>query len=149
MIAGGLAVVAHGFLRFTADVDVFLALDEENLRRALPALSGLGYRPRAPVSIEEFADPAKRASWVREKGMRVFSLFRSEHPATEVDIFVEPPFDFETARAAALRQELSPGVEASFVGLDDLLRMKRVAGRPKDLQDIRELESLRRDLEHG
>ncbi|MFA5138666.1 MAG: hypothetical protein WC728_05475 [Elusimicrobiota bacterium] len=146
MIAGGLAVVAHGFLRFTADIDIVLAFDDENLGRALPALSKLGYQPRAPVPMQDFIDPAKRAVWVKEKGMRVFSLFSSAHPATEIDVFVEPPFDFDAAYAAALRQELCPGVEAVFVGLDDLLRMKRDAGRPKDLQDIGELESLRKDL---
>ena len=42
LIAGGLAVVAHGYLRFTADVELFLDLDEDNTRRALAVLAGLG-----------------------------------------------------------------------------------------------------------
>ena len=42
LIAGGLAVVAHGYLRFTADVDLILDLDEDNTRRALAALAGSG-----------------------------------------------------------------------------------------------------------
>ncbi|HBL16939.1 MAG TPA: hypothetical protein DD417_09395 [Elusimicrobia bacterium] len=129
LIAGGLAVVAHGYVRFTADLDLILDLEESSLRRALAALAGLGYRPRAPVPIEDFADRAKRESWVREKGLKVFSLSSPQHPATEIDVFVEVPFDFGTAYAAASRQDLAPGVSALFVGLADLLRMKRAAGR--------------------
>ena len=49
LVVGGLAVVAHGFLRATLDVDIVLSLDPENVRRALMALSELKYRPRAPV----------------------------------------------------------------------------------------------------
>lgn len=46
LIADGLAVIAHGYVRFTAVVDIILDLDESNARRALEALSRLGYRPR-------------------------------------------------------------------------------------------------------
>ena len=68
LIAGGLAVVAHGYVRFTADLDVIIDLEPANVGRAVAALSQLGYQPRAPVGLSEFADPKKRAMWVREKG---------------------------------------------------------------------------------
>jgi phospholipase/lecithinase/hemolysin len=48
LIAGGLAVVAHGYVRFTADLDLILDLEEENAKRALRALAGLGYQPPPP-----------------------------------------------------------------------------------------------------
>ena len=73
LIVGGLAVVAHGFVRFTADVDIILSLDEENLGRAINALKALGYRPRAPVEFDEFIDPSTRKRWAEEKNMTVFS----------------------------------------------------------------------------
>jgi hypothetical protein len=50
LIAGGLAVVAHGHVRFTADVDIVLDMSGANLERAIRALGGLGYRPRARPS---------------------------------------------------------------------------------------------------
>src|SRR5688572_3753849 len=56
LVVGGLAVVAHGFVRFTADVDLVLDLAADNLNKAVAALSSLGYRPRAPVPLHEFAD---------------------------------------------------------------------------------------------
>ena len=82
LIAGGLAVVAHGYVRFTADIDLILDLDPANVRRALSALGRLGYRPRAPVSIDEFAEPAKRAEWVRRCARDVRRLLGSPTPET-------------------------------------------------------------------
>ena len=55
LVVGGLAVVAHGYVRFTADVDLVLDLEAENARRALDVMRNLGYRPRAPVAMEKIA----------------------------------------------------------------------------------------------
>ena len=87
LIAGGLAVVAHGYLRFTADLDLLLSMDEANLREAFGAFSILKYQPGAPVEMEQFIDPVRRREWINEKGLTVFS---PEHPATEMDLFVDP-----------------------------------------------------------
>lgn len=74
--------------------------------------------------------------------MKVFCLYSDAHAATEVDLFVEPPLDFDTAYASAARMEVAPGVNAVFVGYRDLLRLKAQAGRPTDLDDIRRLEAV-------
>jgi len=141
LVVGGLAVVAHGFVRFTADIDLVLDPEPAAMRRAIEALSGLGYRPRAPVPFEDFADPEKRAAWARDKDLAVFSVFSSQHPATEIDLFLDAPFDFERAYSGADRFEVGTGVEATFVSRTDLIAMKRKAGRPQDLKDVAELES--------
>ena len=140
LVAGGLAVVAHGYVRFTKDIDLVLALEEANTRRALAALKQLGYRPMVPVPIEDFADAAKRRRWADEKNATVFPLYSDDHRLTPVELFVEEPFDFERAHADGLREEIAPGIEAVFVGLTDLIAMKRRAGRPEDLIDIAQLE---------
>jgi hypothetical protein len=144
LIVGGLAVVAHGYVRFTADVDLLLDLDEPNLRRATAALRILGYQPRAPVPLDDFISSGHRATWRREKHMTVFSLYSHQHAATEIDLFIEMPFDFSAAYARAARLEVAPGVIATFAGLDDLLVLKRLAARPQDAIDIQKLEALRR-----
>ncbi len=143
LIAGGLAVVAHGYMRLTADVDIILDLTPENVSRAIAALESLGYRPRAPVPFSEFADPQKRQQWTREKGLTVFSLYSPEHPATEVDVFMEAPLPFDSAYRAAAHIDVAPGIHAVFVAYDDLLRLKRQAGRPQDIQDIERLKEAR------
>ena len=60
LVAGGLAVNAHGYLRFTRDVDVVLQLSRKNILSAFEALERIGYRPIVPISAAEFADEAKR-----------------------------------------------------------------------------------------
>ena len=72
VIVGGVAVVLHGYLRLTADLDLVLQLDDDNAAAGIRALTGLGYRPRAPVAAEDFARPACRRAWIEDKGMTVF-----------------------------------------------------------------------------
>ncbi len=142
LVAGGLAVVAHGYVRFTADLDLVLDLEESNVRGALATLAELGYRPRAPVELSEFADSTARAAWIRDKGMTVFSLYSTEHAATEIDLFAEAPLDFQRAYACAVRMEVAPDILATFVSLDDLITLKQRAGRPQDMLDIERLKDL-------
>ena len=102
LVAGGLAVNVHGYLRFTKDVDLVVQLESDNILRALAALGALGYRPTIPVRAELFADPAQRESWARDKGMQVFQLWSDQHRETPIDIFVTEPFAFDQEYAQAL-----------------------------------------------
>lgn len=144
LIVGGLAVAAHGYGRATFDLDLVVQLKPDNVRRALRALASLGYRPFVPVRAEDFADPAIRRRWIREKNMVVFQLRSETDRETCVDLFVTEPFPFDREYDRALGGEILPGVRARFVSLATLLRMKRKAGREKDLEDIRQLRLLRR-----
>ena len=127
LVAGELAVVAHGYVRFTADIDLIVDLEPANVTRAVTALERLGYRPRAPVAFGEFADPQKRTQWARDKNLTVFSVYSPQHPLTEIDLFVDPPLDFEAAYRSAVRKEVAPGVAATFIGIGDLPRLKERA----------------------
>jgi hypothetical protein len=141
IVVGGVAVVLHGSPRFTADLDLVIALEDQNVRAALAALEGLGYRPRAPVPAQQFADPDIRRSWIEDKGLTVFSLWSPDHPATEIDIFVEEPFAFDDAYARAVQADLGTSM-VTVASIADLIILKRRAGRPKDLADISALEAL-------
>lgn len=107
------------------------------------ALAGKGFRPQVPVSAEMFADPAVREEWLQQKHMRAFSLVDPANPMRVVDVLLKPEVPFE---------ELLARSEETFVGetsvrvasLDDLITLKRYAGRPQDLTDIKELEAIRR-----
>ncbi len=145
LVVGGLAVVAHGYLRLTLDVDLVLDLEPPHPAPALEAFRELELVPLVPVGLEQFADAAVRRSWAVEKHARVFQLWSERHPTLRVDLFLEPPFDFAQAYARRHRAAIAPGLEVSFVAFDDLLAMKRGAGRPQDLADIDRLERIRRD----
>lgn len=147
LVAGGLAVVAHGYLRYTKDVDLVIQLHPDNLRHAFEALAGLGYRPGIPVTTEEFLDAGNRDRWVREKDMTVFQLWSEDHRETSVDVFVREPFDFDREYAAALRKFLFGRIEVPVVSLPTLIDMKEAAGRPEDKIDVEHLRQRTDDHE--
>ena len=74
--------------------------------------------------------------------MTVFSLWHADHLGFAVDLFVQEPFDFEAVHSRALRVILQDGVQDSVVSREDLLAMKRAAGRARDLDDIAALSAL-------
>ena len=143
VIVGGLATVLHGFARLTADVDLIVDLDPAEAKKAIAVLVGLGFRPRAPVDAFEFADPERRSSWIRDKGMRVFSMYDPDNPMREVDLFVEHPIAFRDLWERAEVLHLSTTV-ARVAAIPDLITLKRLANRPEDRTDIEALEAIAR-----
>jgi predicted nucleotidyltransferase len=139
LVAGGTAVNAHGYIRYTQDVDLAVALEPANIVRAFERLATLGFRPAVPITSEQFADAELRGQWIRDKGMRVLNFFSDRHRETNVDVFVTVPFDFEREYAMAMQGELVPGVTVRFVSLPTLIAMKQEANRPRDLDDIQHL----------
>ena len=141
LVAGGLAVNAHGYLRFTRDVDVVLQLSRENILLAFEALERIGYRPIVPVSAAEFADEAKREDWIRNKGTTVLNFWSDHHRETPLDMFVTEPFNFDQEYAQALVKPLG-AVTVRFVSIPTLIRMKELAGRVQDKVDIEYLRKI-------
>ncbi len=140
LVVGGLAVVAHGYARMTADVDLVIGLNRENILTGLKALEREGYRMAIPVTPEQFADADQRERWRREKGMQVLKMWSDTHRRTPIDVFVYEPFDMAAEWDAAPRVDWGDGLKVPVVSLKTLLAMKRLAGRPQDLADIAALE---------
>jgi hypothetical protein len=139
VVVGGLAVVLHGHPRLTMDADLVVALDSHNARSAIEALLSLGFAARIPVDPVHFASREVRQAWIRDKNMLVFSMSDSNNPFFAVDLFVDPPIQYEELAIAAEWKEVD-GVQVHVCSLADLLRMKRLSGRPEDLSDIKALE---------
>jgi hypothetical protein len=142
VVVGGVATVLHGHARLTADLDVIADLAPQPMAALIAALQRLGLRPRAPVPLEAFLDPAVRAEWVQERGMTVFSLWDPANPMREVDLFLEHPVPFEELYARGIDVPIG-GTSVRIASIDDLIALKRIAGRPEDLQDIEVLERIR------
>jgi hypothetical protein len=141
LVVGGVAVVLHGHLRTTADLDLVVELSPANLGRALEALEASGFRPRPPVPLRSFADPETRRSWIETKNLQVFSLWHPDLPGFEVDLFVEEPFDFDDAWGRRVTVDLE-STTAPVVALGDLVELKKRAGRGRDLDDVAALEDI-------
>ena len=143
LVVGGLAVNAHGFIRFTKDADIAIELLPDNIERTFRALATLGYYPRVPITAAEFADPKLRERWIREKEMKVLQFASDAHRETPLDVFVIEPFNFdEEYRRAYSSAVKAPGMEptlARYVTLETLIQMKETAARTQDLEDVRHL----------
>lgn len=139
VLVGGLAVVMHGHVRLTMDIDLVVALDQDNARRAVDVLQSLGMKPRIPVEAHQFADDESRSIWIQTKNMLVFSMSDPSNPMLAVDLFIDPPLQYEQLVQNALWKELD-GVDVLVCSREDLLNMKRASGRKEDLADIQALE---------
>jgi hypothetical protein len=145
LVAGGLAVAAHGYLRYTKDVDLVVQLVPDNIERTFAALSTLGYRPTVPIGSAQFANAALRESWIRDKGMQVLQFWCDTHIETPVDVFVTEPFSFDDEYERASVRPLHGSTPVRFVSIPTLIRMKEAAGRPQDLEDIQQLRVRSKD----
>jgi len=141
LVAGGVAVVLHGFLRATADLDLMISFQPDNVGAFLKTVKAFEYRPRVPVPLEAFASEIERLRWKTEKGMLVFTLYHPTRHQDVIDVFTHEPVPFEEAYARRRVFE-AQGVPISVVGLDDLVRMKTLAGRRQDHEDIKALRDL-------
>jgi hypothetical protein len=139
LVAGGLAVNAHGYIRFTKDVDLVVQLIPDNISSMFSALSKLGYRPAVPITAAQFADLNLRNKWIQEKGMQVLQFWSDAHRETPIDVFVSEPFPFDEEYERALIKPLYSTTEVRFVTIPTLIRMKELAGRAQDHVDIEHL----------
>jgi len=140
VVIGGVATQVHGHRRTTMDLDLTPDPEPENLGRLAAALSELEAHPRGPGSENaeiSATDPERLAI------AAIVPPLLTRHG--QIHILKEPKGarTFEELRSAALVVELD-GVEVAVVSLDDLIRMKRAAGRQADLDDIAALTEIER-----
>lgn len=122
IIIGGFAVVAHGLERYTFDLDIAIDPTRENAAIVLESLRQAGVPGSTDLSESEF---------MCDVGVTLYL------ETGAVDIHTETAgLDFDKAYS---RKESSvvDGVEVHVASVEDLILMKRAAGRPKDLQDLR------------
>lgn len=142
-VAGGVAVTLYGFTRFTADIDLIVELSKSNLEKLFDTLYDLDYRPKVPVSKEDFIDEKKRMEWIKDKGMIVFSFFHLKDHLKLIDIFVTEPIKFSEISKKIEKIKIN-GLTISTVSLRHLRKLKLLASRPQDLIDLRNLEEIQK-----
>ena len=141
LVVGGIALVLHGVVRLTADLDLIVKLEHDNLGRFISVMKELGYRPRVPVKAEELVDPAKRESWIKEKGMRVFSFYHPRKPLSLVDIFVDEPIEYQKLKADHKRIKAGR-MRIPVISIKHLIKLKELSGRAQDIADIKALKEV-------
>lgn len=141
VVVGGIALVLHGVVRLTADLDLIVRLETKNLTTFVSVMKGLGYMPKVPVKAEEFIDYEKREKWRREKGMQVFSFYHPKKPSALLDVFVDEPIDYKTLEEE--KKVIRAGnLKIPVVSIQHLIALKKISGRPQDIADINALKEV-------
>jgi hypothetical protein len=137
VVVGGVAVAFQGYGRATKDLDITYATDAENLQRLGDVLVALNAKLRGVMEDVPFVPDARTLARTR--------LLTLDTDDGGLDLLAHPPGapPYATMRGRADRVELD-GIVVAVAALDDLLAMKRAAGRPQDLVDIEALEVARR-----
>lgn len=139
VVVGGIAAIAHGSAYLTGDLDITYSPDEENLERLGQVLVSLGARLRGVTDDVPFIPDGRTL-----RRTRVLTL---DTPLGPIDLLAQPDGApvYGELRSRAERDVIA-GVEVAYASLEDLIAMKKAAGRPKDLVAIEELEAIRRLL---
>jgi predicted nucleotidyltransferase len=140
IIVGGVAATAHGSARLTVDLDVVYSREPENQANLVQALAAHSpYLRGAPPGLPFQFDARTVAAGFN------FTLTTELGP---IDLLGEVAGGgaYEDLLADTILISLF-GIDCRCVSLDALLRLKRAAGRPKDLETLAELEGLRDELD--
>lgn len=146
VVAGGIAVVMHGYSRLTKDLDLLVFLDKSNLDIFFETLKKIGYNPKVPVTKEQFIDEEQRKRWQKEKGMIVFSFMEKNPPYKSIDMFVDEPILFEKVYRGKIEAKIN-NLIVPLISIDHLRELKERAGRPQDIIDIIQLNAIKERIE--
>jgi len=142
-VIGGLAVSLLGIPRTTYDLDIVVGPEVDAFERVDRALRSIGLGPRVPIVLTDLADDAFRERLLVEKNMRALTYGDPDDPLREVDVVVSPRVDPRDLVARSQRIAIGR-LTVRVASIDDLVTMKREAGRPQDLADVEHLERLLR-----
>jgi hypothetical protein len=131
VVVGGVAVQAHGHGRSTRDLDVIPRPDLLNLSRLGEALATLSARLLRGDRQIDVGDP----HLLRRAPLVPLLTARGRLDLLNFELTAGAPRAFAELRGRAIEVELD-GRTVAVAGLDDLIRMKRAAGRQVDLEDI-------------
>lgn len=140
VLIGPLAAITHGAPLVTVDVDVCHATDVENLEAMAAALR--------EVHAELRAAPPGLPFRLDAKTLRMGDSFTFATDIGSIDILATPPGTTGYENLARTAETFALfGHDVRVASVEDLIRMKRAAGRPKDLLLVEELGALREELD--
>lgn len=143
VLIGGVAGATHGSPSVTQDLDICYERTPENLRRLAEVLTSIHARLRG---VEEDVVPFVLDAKTLEAG----DHFTFQTDLGDLDCLGIPAgtLGYDDLRANAVDVDLD-GTVVAVASIDDLIRMKRAAGRPRDLAELEILGALREEVSDG
>lgn len=127
VVIGATSFSVHGYARATMDIDIFIEPSPENIKKVRKALQSFGY---------DLEDVSEQDMLENKLLLRQYLVETDIHP------FVKG-VNFEEVWNNRVIDEIS-GIPVNFSSLDDLIKMKKAAGRPKDVEDLKALKELKK-----
>jgi predicted nucleotidyltransferase len=127
VVLGGYAVIVHGYIRTTGDVDILINTTEQNADKMLTVMLKFGY------DVYDF----ELSDFMQEPGCISLDRYNGTIEILTSTLGVT----FEECFANKVVVETS-GILIYFISLTDLIKNKQAVGRPKDLDDIKNLTNL-------
>ncbi len=127
LVIGGYAVNAHGYPRYTKDIDLWIWLTPENIQQVLQVIKAFGFGSLGLVT-KDFMQPE--------------NIIQLGDEPYRIDLLMDVDgADFEDCFARRMEVEIDE-TPVNFIGLEDLIQVKKKAGRLQDLADAEKLEKL-------
>lgn len=131
LVFGGFAVNFYGYNRYTADLDLWVDSNEENLKNLNKAVQMLGFEPSE--TLNDFF-----------KGKTILLRLKDNHHKIDILQKINLKKSFRKCVEDAVYSETTFG-QVYFIGYQDLVDEKILSRRPKDLLDIKELKRIRKE----
>ena len=135
-VVGGYAVALHGAIRGTVDVDVVIQWSFKNLQNTENVFKQLGLVSLIPVTAENLFH--FREEYIQNRNLIAWNFYDPSNPLNQVDIIIN--YDLKGLRHTKVIKTSLGAIR--ILSLHDLIEMKKISGRPQDLEDVKALNSL-------
>ena len=129
LIVDGYAVIAHGYIRATTDMDIWVNTTKDNGKNIRKALEEMGYKKEKCLKAESIVNSGGKVKVFMENNkidlMATYSTY----------------LKFEDSYKTKKEVELE-NVRFYFIGYKELIETKLRAGRTRDLDDVKNLKAL-------
>ncbi len=124
IVVGGFAVIYHGYVRYTGDLDLWVKRTSQNQKRLISAINQFGYDTEPLTELDFEAE---------------IIAFHLDKPPKKIDISNQiSGVKFEDCMESAEKLKIDE-FEIAVLNLVDLIKNKKASGRLKDLLDIQNL----------
>lgn len=134
-VVGGCAVALHGVIRGTVDVDIVVEWTLKNLIKLQSALKQIGLVSTLPITAENLFH--FREEYIQNRNLIAWNFYDPKNPLRQVDVVVT--FNLHQNEVETFKTKRG---NIKVLKVKNLVQMKRKAGRPQDLEDVKALERL-------